>query len=68
MLRNPVYMGYKKYNATEFKGARTKDRRELFRDEWLLQPFNPELVIVTEEQFKKVQIILDNRVKKTGAS
>ena len=68
MLRNPIYMGYKKYNVTEFKGARTKGRRELSRDEWILQPFNPELVIITEQQFEKVQEIMDKRVKKTGAA
>ena len=55
MLRNPIYMGYKKYNVTEFKGARTKGRRELSRDESSSQPFNPELVIITEQQFEKVQ-------------
>ncbi|MDQ0411880.1 DNA invertase Pin-like site-specific DNA recombinase [Mesobacillus stamsii] len=68
MMRNPIYMGYKKYNTTEFVGARTKKRKETKRDEWQLQPFNQELVIIPEEQFKKVQDIMDKRVKKTGAS
>lgn len=68
MLRNPVYMGYKKYNVTKTVGARGNLRKEAKREEWLLQPFNPELVIVPEEQFQKVQTVMDKRVKKTGVA
>ena len=52
MQRNPIYMGHKKYNTSKFAGARSKQRKETKRDEWLIQPFNPDLVIVSEEQFK----------------
>jgi site-specific DNA recombinase len=66
MLRNPVYMGYKKYNATEKLGLKTKKRRETSRDDWKLQPFNPELLIISEFDFEKVQRILDSRTNKSG--
>lgn len=68
MLRNPVYMGYKKYNVTKTVGARGNKRKEAGRAEWRLQPFNPDLVIVTEEQFKKAQDLMDKRNRQTGAS
>ncbi|ADP32848.1 cyclophilin type peptidyl-prolyl cis-trans isomerase/CLD family protein [Bacillus atrophaeus subsp. globigii] len=63
MLRNPAYMGYKRYNTTKNVGTRGNTRKEVKRDEWLLQPFNPNIVIVSEEQFKKVQDIMDKRAK-----
>nr|WP_263326242.1 recombinase family protein [Neobacillus sp. Marseille-Q6967] len=68
MLRNPVYIGYKKYNVTQFAGARGKHRKEVKRKDWLLQPFNPDLVIVSEEQFKKTKELMDKRAKQNRAS
>jgi site-specific DNA recombinase len=67
MLRNPVYMGYKKYNVIESVGRGNK-RRATKREEWKLQPFNPELVIVDKQIFKKVQDLLDARYKQSGGS
>lgn len=66
MLRNPIYMGYKKYNVTQSVGARGKYRKETKREEWLVQPFNIELVIVSQMQFYDVQEIMDKRANKNG--
>jgi site-specific DNA recombinase len=66
MLRNPVYMGYKKYNTTEKKTMKSKKRQEVSRQDWKLQPFNPELTIISEETFKKVQDVVDSRFKQGG--
>jgi site-specific DNA recombinase len=68
MLRNPIYMGYKKYNASQAVSIKSKQRKETKREEWLLQPFNPDLVIIPEEKFRKVQDIMDKRNKKSGAT
>lgn len=65
MLRNPIYMGYKRYNTSKEVGNRGGTRKEVKRDGWLLQPFNSELVIVSKEQFKEVQETMDKR-KKSG--
>ena len=66
MLRNPIYMGYKKYNVTEKVTLKSKKRIGVKRDDWKLQPFNQELKIVAELDFKNVQSILDKRTKKAG--
>lgn len=63
MLRNPIYMGYKRYNTSKEVGNRGGTRKEVKRDGWLLQPFNPELVVISKEQFKEVQGIMDKRNK-----
>lgn len=66
MLRNPIYMGYKRYNAYKSVG-RGSVLRQRSREEWKLQPFNPNLQIVSEEVFKKAQSIMDKRnLKKNG--
>lgn len=66
MLRNPIYMGYKKYNVTQFAGARGEHRKETKREGWLLQPFNNKLVIVSEEQFRETQELMDKRTIQNG--
>jgi DNA invertase Pin-like site-specific DNA recombinase len=66
MQRNPIYMGHKKYNTCQFAGTKSKQRKETKRYEWLKQPFNPDLVIVSEEQFKKTQELMDKRAKENG--
>jgi site-specific DNA recombinase len=66
MQRNPIYMGHKKYNTSQFAGTRSKQRKETKRYEWLIQPFNPDLVIVSKEQFKKTQELMDNRAKENS--
>lgn len=62
MLRNPIYMGYKRYNVTEKVNGRTKKRVSKKKDEWQVQPFNPDLQVVEEASFHKVQKILDSRI------
>lgn len=64
MLRNPIYMGYKRYNAYRRKTGTAL--QVLPKDEWELQPFNQDLQIVSEETFYKAQDIMDKRnVKKS---
>lgn len=62
MLRNPTYMGYKRYSVTEKMSGRTKKRVYKKKDEWQVQPFNADLQLVDEDSFYKVQEILDSRV------
>lgn len=66
MQRNPIYMGHKKYNTSKFAGTRSTQRKETKRYEWLIQPYNPDLVIVSKEQFKKTQELMDKRAKENG--
>ena len=61
MLRNPIYMGYRRYNVTEKMSGRTKKRVHKSKDDWKVQPFNSELQIVSEESFHRVQEIIDSR-------
>lgn len=61
MLRNPIYMGRKRYNVTKKVNTRSHRRKETSRDNWKLQPFNPDLQIVDEITFEKVQKIIDKR-------
>jgi site-specific DNA recombinase len=68
MQRNPIYIGYKKYNVSKMEGARGEHRIETKREDWLLQPFNPELVIISEEQFNKTQELMDRRASEVRAS
>lgn len=57
MLRNPIYMGRKRYN---YKNK--NDKRKLNdKDEWRLQPKDESLAIIDEATFYKVQEIMDSR-------
>lgn len=60
ILRNPVYIGYKRFNMFQ-SIARSKKKKALDRDEWKLQPYNEELVIIPEHVFQRVQEIIDSR-------
>jgi DNA invertase Pin-like site-specific DNA recombinase len=55
MLRNPVYMGRKRYNIVN------DNKKVNSKDEWKLQPFDPELMIISEDDFFKVQEMIEIR-------
>ena len=61
ILRNPIYIGYKRYNVTEKVAGRTKKRHSLRKEDWKLQPFNPDLCILPKSMFMRVQEIIDLR-------
>lgn len=61
MLRNTIYIGYKRYNLTE-QLPKSKAYKYLKKDEWKFQPYKPDLVIIDEDVFKRVQDILDSRI------
>ena len=53
ILTNPIYAGYTAYNRRESLNGR---RRSLDREEWILsQKTNPDLVIISEDTWQKVQ-------------
>lgn len=53
ILTNPIYAGYTAYNRRESLNGR---RRSLDREEWILsQKANPDLVIISEDTWQKVQ-------------
>ncbi|MBU7315946.1 recombinase family protein [Paenibacillus oleatilyticus] len=56
LLRNSVYIGYKRFNTVD-KNNRIKSKEEI-----LLQPFNPSLVMIEEYKFWKVQEYISNRL------
>ncbi|WP_102262848.1 recombinase family protein [Mesobacillus jeotgali] len=61
ILRNPVVIGRKPYQRSEKINMKNKKRKEYSYKEWKLQPFNPELVLIPEELFTKVQELTTNR-------
>ncbi|WP_299831812.1 recombinase family protein [uncultured Metabacillus sp.] len=61
MLRNPIYIGRKRYN---YKDKNDKNKTNT-NEEWKLQPKNEDLVIIDEQDFYKVQQIMDMRKNKT---
>ncbi len=53
ILTNPIYAGYTAYNRRESRGGR---HRSLNSEEWILsQKANPDLVIISEDTWQKVQ-------------
>ena len=53
ILTNPIYAGYTAYNRRESLNGR---HRSLDREEWILsQKANPDLVIISEDTWQKVQ-------------
>jgi site-specific DNA recombinase len=62
MLRNPIYMGRRRYNFTN------DERRLNSIDEWKLQPLKKELAIISEETFLKTQEAIESRKAKKGQS
>lgn len=53
ILTNPIYAGYTAYNRRECRGGR---HRSLNSGEWILsQKANPDLVIISEDTWQKVQ-------------
>lgn len=68
MLRNPIYMGYKRYNTYKRTKGRETSLKQLPKEEWKLQPFNSDLQIVSEETFQKAQSIMDKRNQRTGTN
>ena len=53
ILTNPIYAGYTAYNRRESLNGR---RRSLDREEWVLsQKANPDLAIIDEDTWQKVQ-------------
>ena len=67
MLKNPIYMGYKRYNTHAKVDTRGSKLKALPEEEWKLQPYNEELAIITPEQFNQVQELIEKRdTKKNG--
>lgn len=62
ILRNPVYIGFKRYAVTKKVSAKSRKYKGVSREDWKLQPFNPALVIVDKDDFQEVQEILDRRM------
>src|SRR5690606_15569549 len=62
MLRNPIYMGRRRYNTVN------DDRKLNSIDEWKLQPLNKELIIIPEDQFMKTQELIEARTVNKGKS
>lgn len=60
ILRNPIYMGYKRYHITETI-PKSNQRERMGKDEWKLQPFNSELAIILQDDWNKVQDLMNNR-------
>ncbi|WP_336786877.1 recombinase family protein [Paenibacillus sp. MMO-177] len=62
ILRNPIVCGFRRYGYY-------KDETHVDMSKVKLQPFNEELVIVSQEDFQKVQdIITTRRLEMTGVS
>lgn len=59
MLRNPVYMGYKRYGTV--KNLHNHKREYVSREEWNLQSYNKDLDIIGESAFMQIQKLLDAR-------
>ncbi|MGG1659589.1 recombinase family protein [Brevibacillus sp. NRS-1366] len=57
ILRNPIYMGYRRYNVYEDDNSKVRDK-----DEWKLQCYREEYEIIGQEKFKKIQQIIDARL------
>ncbi len=67
MLKNPIYMGYKRYNTHTKADTRGSKLKALPEEEWKLQPYNPELAIITPEKFNQVQELIKKRdTKRSG--
>ncbi|QDH19538.1 hypothetical protein FFV09_00910 [Saccharibacillus brassicae] len=59
MLRNPILKGYQRYNYIN-------DDKHLTWKDLKLQPFNPDYKILEEEDFDRVQEIIDSRSNKNN--
>lgn len=62
MLRNPIYMGRRRYNLTD------KENHLNSIDEWKLQPLNKELILIPEDTFMKVQELIEKRKTVKGGN
>ena len=64
LIRNPIYTGYLVYGRTSVPigGGKRKTQK---KSKWVFSDkINPNLVIISEEQFEKAQNIKDNRNEK----
>lgn len=62
MLRNPLYMGRRRYNLAD------ENNKLKSMEEWKLQPFNKDIVIIPEDTFMKVQELIEKRKSLKGKS
>lgn len=65
MLRNPIYTGFLCFHKTSVPQGGGKRKRVQDKNEWIYSKEKiPEFVIISEEQFEKVQKIKESRYKK----
>lgn len=68
ILRNPIYIGYRPYGKSEKVNIKSQKRKEVPYKEWKTQPYNEELVLISEELFNKVQEMMTSRGTEKKAS
>lgn len=62
LLRNPIYTGYLCFHKTSVPVGGGKRKRVLNREDWIFSKEKiPELQIISEEQFEKVQLVKKQR-------
>lgn len=68
MLDNKIYIGYKQYGGTIKPKDKTDKNRILDKSKIQYQDYNPNLQIIDNELFEKVQLLRENRLNRKDSN